>query len=321
MQQGNTAGRARMSWWRWGSPFWQRLGPPIAFFAVAFAIDMLTGQRYSSIWGSMAIVASLISLFPAMRPALIAIGMYGGVWVVFNVLRAFSEDAGLAIGGQEAVADMERSLFGGTLPSTSLQDRLFDPENPGVHDVLLSLVHGSFFIVPFVVAAIVWRKRDALFRSLTVATAFTFALGVVGFVLLPTSPPWLAAPDEVTRVTHSILADTTGTGADAALSFEPNHLAAMPSVHVAATVLVYLVAREFGRIPSILGLIYALLMSFGVVYLGEHYIVDALGGWIIALAGWMLMRRVVGNEPAHRQTVPATHAGSTSAPAGHIDRS
>lgn len=293
MQQGNTASQSRTSRWSGGSPFWQRLLMPVAFFAVAFAVDMLTGQRYSAVWGSMAIVASLVSLFPAIRPALVAIGAYGGVWVAFNIVRAFADDAGMAIGGQDAIAGVERSLFGGTLPSTWLQSRFFAPDQIGIHDIVLSVVHGSFFIVPFVVAAITWRKREALFRSLTVATALTFALGLAGFLLLPTSPPWLAAPDEVTRVTHGILADTGGTGMDAALSFEPNHLAAMPSVHVAATVLVYLVARELGRLPAILGMIYALLMSFGVVYLGEHYIIDALGGWLIALAGWVLMRRFI----------------------------
>jgi membrane-associated phospholipid phosphatase len=32
-------------------------------------------------------------------------------------------------------------------------------------------------------------------------------------------------------------------------------------------------------------------MSVAVVYLGEHYVLDAVGGWAIALGGWALARR------------------------------
>lgn len=272
-----------------------RLLPPVLFFAIAFAVDMLTGQRYSSVWGSAAIIASLVALFPAIVPALAALGTYAAIWVGFNVIRAFADDAGIALGGVDLIADIERAMFGGTLPSTALQDIFFDLEATGVHDVALSLVHGSFFIVPFVVAIVLWlRSREAL-RLYAVSTAITFALGLLGFLLLPTAPPWMAAPDEITRVTHHLLATTTdlslhdGAGG---FTFEPNHLAAMPSVHVAATVLVFLAVRRFGPVANWIGAVYAVAMSVAVVYLGEHYILDAVAGWGIAVAGWILASRV-----------------------------
>src|SRR5690606_39752946 len=64
--------------------------PPVTFFAVAFAIDMLTNQQYSSIWGSAAIVASVIWLFPTILPAVAALGTYAAVWIGFNLVRAFA---------------------------------------------------------------------------------------------------------------------------------------------------------------------------------------------------------------------------------------
>jgi membrane-associated phospholipid phosphatase len=38
--------------------------------------------------------------------------------------------------------------------------------------------------------------------------------------------------------------------------------------------------------------VYALLMTFAVVYLGEHYVLDAALGWVVAGAGWWLAGRL-----------------------------
>ena len=270
----------------------KRFLPVVIFFAIAFTADMLTNQRYSSVWGSAAIIASAIHLFPAIRPALAAVGGFAGVWLGFNLVRAVAEDTGLALAGVGTVADVESAIFGGQLPSEWLQSRFFDPDHIRFQDMALSLVHGSFFVVPFVVAAVVWWKRRELFRPYLIATAVTFALGLIGFILLPTAPPWMSDPDEVTRVTHHVVERTSGVslGGDdgEGFWFEPNDMAAMPSVHVAVAVLVFLLAMQVGRTFAVLGGIYAVLMSVAVVYLGEHFLLDAVLGWGIAVVGWRL---------------------------------
>ena len=285
--------------------FVRRLLPVAVVFAIAFGVDMATGQRYSSVWGSIAIVASVAIILPAVRPALVALGGYGAVWVVFNLGRAVADDAGIALLGTDAVARWERGLSGGRLPAARFQDVAFDPEHVHLHDVVLSLVHGSFFVVPFVVAGMVWWKRRALFRPYALATAATFALGAIGFLLLPTAPPWLSDPGEVTRVTQHVLAETAGvslggSGGGDGFWFEPNHLAALPSIHVAVAVLVCLIASQTGRIAGILGGLYAVLMTVAVVYLGEHFVLDAVLGWAIAVAGWRLACRwQIADRRAH----------------------
>ena len=55
-------------------------------------------------------------------------------------------------------------------------------------------------------------------------------------------------------------------------------MAAMPSVHVAAAVLVGLAIRTVAPRLSVVGIGYALAMSLAVVYLGEHFVVDAVAG-------------------------------------------
>lgn len=296
----------------------QQFLPVAIFFAIAFAVDMLTGQRYSSVWGSAAIVASAIHLLPMIRSALATLGGYAVIWVGFNLVRAIADDTGLAVASTATVSGWERSLFGGTLPSVQFQTWFFDPTRVQMHDVILSLVHASFFVVPLVIAVIVWWRARPFFRPYAIATAASFALSLVGFLLLPTAPPWMSSPGEVTRVTPHVLAETLGVflGSDegahiaGGFRFEPNHLAAMPSVHVSATVLVFLMLMRFGRLPGVIGGTYALLMTIGVVYLGEHFIIDAILGWVTAIIGWSLalhwlqggkrpIQRVWNPLPAH----------------------
>jgi membrane-associated phospholipid phosphatase len=81
------------------------------------------------------------------------------------------------------------------------------------------------------------------------------------------------------------------------LWFEPNALAALPSIHVAATVLLLLAVRRISVQAGVLAGVYALLMTFAVVYLGEHYLIDALAGWVVAGVGWWAaVRLTIGRD-------------------------
>ncbi len=124
-------------------------------------------------------------------------------------------------------------------------------------------------------------------------------------MFLPTAPPWLIETESVTRVTVHALADLslgdTGsagpfgapTTQDPRLGFEPNHVAALPSLHVAAAVLVSLAMRSAWAQLSFVGVAYAMAMTLAVVYLGEHFVMDAPLGWAVALIGWWLAPRFV----------------------------
>jgi membrane-associated phospholipid phosphatase len=57
-----------------------------------------------------------------------------------------------------------------------------------------------------------------------------------------------------------------------------NPLAAMPSLHVASSTMGAILLSEVGPIEGGLGWAYAFALAFALVYLGEHYVVDLLGG-------------------------------------------
>ncbi len=89
-------------------------------------------------------------------------------------------------------ADMDRLMFFGTMPTVWLQEHL-KSRHPPWWEVVMSCVYMSFFILPYVIAGILWlRNRDEwkafvrLFVSLNLAALVIYAL-------LPAAPPWAAA--------------------------------------------------------------------------------------------------------------------------------
>ncbi|MGN6485284.1 MAG: phosphatase PAP2 family protein [Thermomicrobiales bacterium] len=310
-----------------GARLWRLLLPWALAFAVAFAGDRLTGQRWSSFWGSGAIVVSLLVTIPAARGFALAVGAFGGTWLGFNLLRALAGQTPFALAGPDAVARLDEAMGGGLAGSARWQAARLGALRAGDVtwlDQALTLVHFSFFVVPFVVALATWLRNRPLFWRLTLATAITFALALPGFFLLPAAPPWMHDPLAVVRIPHLVLAQwgVMDGSANADYAFEPNAMAAFPSVHVAATVLVLLAAwgatHDGGSFSRWLvrgaALLYALAMSVGVIWLGEHYLVDVIGGWAVALAGWWLASRLWP-----RTSAPADEAaeGGSTPPAVH----
>lgn len=94
---------------------------------------------------------------------------------------------------------VDRWLFFGTIPTVWLQERLKTPEPPW-WEVIISTVYMSFFIVPYVVAGLLWlRNRDDWKAFVWRFVSLSFAALVV-YVWLPAAPPWAAARCTATDV-------------------------------------------------------------------------------------------------------------------------
>jgi PAP2 superfamily len=89
-------------------------------------------------------------------------------------------------------ADTDRWLFFGAMPTVWLQERLKLPHPPW-WEVIFSTVYMSFFILPYVVAAVLWlRDREEWKAFVRLFVGLSFA-GLVIYALLPAAPPWAAA--------------------------------------------------------------------------------------------------------------------------------
>jgi hypothetical protein len=87
--------------------------------------------------------------------------------------------------------DFDRWLFFGTVPTVWLQERIKMPQPPW-WEVIISSIYMSFFILPYVVAGVLWlynRTDWAAFVRRFVALSFA---SVAVYVVLPAAPPWAA---------------------------------------------------------------------------------------------------------------------------------
>jgi hypothetical protein len=219
--------------------------------------------------------------------------MYFGGFVLFALLRTVSDETGFSVKA-EYVADAEARLFGGVLPQQWLQEHLYDPRTVSALDVLTLVVIFSYFVVPHLIALVLWRRDIEAFRLYCPAFLLTLYAGLAVSAVLPTAPPWAAgeftdAPP-VSRVVADVLnwnPESLGQASGGGL----NPVAAMPSLHFAVTMLLVFVLwrHRFLRWGA---MTYAAAMALALVYGGEHYVVDELAGAATAALAWLAVKKV-----------------------------
>jgi membrane-associated phospholipid phosphatase len=190
----------------------------------------------------------------------------------------------------------DRVLGFGTVPTVRLQRALGRPGELRAHDIALSCVHWSWFIVPHgTLAFLLLRYRDLYARSAVLMSA-CFDLGCVLYWTVPTAPPWWASDNGRMPPVRRIMAEAGERVWRRAWhplyhSLQGNPFAAMPSLHFGTSVMAARVLSRVGRAPGAVGWAYALTLGFGLVYLGEHYVVDLLAGGALAETVWRVAPR------------------------------
>lgn len=89
-------------------------------------------------------------------------------------------------------ADADRAMFFGAMPTVWLQERL-KLSTPPWWEVVISSVYMSFFILPYVIAGVLWlrdREEWKAFVRLFVGLNIT---ALLIYALFPAAPPWAAA--------------------------------------------------------------------------------------------------------------------------------
>lgn len=210
--------------------------------------------------------------------------------LAYDLARGVADNTGLAPHTSTGI-DFDRALFGHTLPTNFLQDRLFDANVAHWYDYVTFFVYLSHFFVSLLVAAFLWRYRYPLFRRWRAMVMCIAAAGFATYILFPGTPPWLASQEgHLPYITRTIgyMWQHVGVYPAAAL-FETsnryvNEVAAIPSLHAAYTLLVVLFF--WSRVPRwarALLVCYPLAMGFTLVYTGEHYVFDVVLGWAYAV--------------------------------------
>jgi len=197
----------------------------------------------------------------------------------------------------------------GSCPTTRLQRALGRDDQVRPLEYALSAVHWSWFFVPHgSLAYMLLRHREHYPRSAVLMSA-CFDLGCVVYWILPTAPPWWAGENGNMPPVRRIMAEAGERfwrrfWRPLYHSLQGNPFAAMPSLHFATSVMAARVLSQVGPGHGGLGWAYTVTLGFGLVYLGEHYVIDLVAGLALAEGVWRIAPRI---EPAVRLVAGAVH--------------
>lgn len=222
----------------------------------------------------------------------------------------------------EEPAAVDRAVFGG-VPSVWMQQHLVDGSSHW-YDAAAALVYVTHYVAIPAVTALVWFGMRNRFRPWIAAVLAFTGIGVAGYVVYPAAPPWLASQrgqiggvDRISTLGWEHLQLPLVGDLTSASQAGSNPIAAMPSLHAGAAMLVTLFLWPLARTAWRVALVgYVVLMALALVYTGEHYVVDVVAGWLTAAAAVAVapavIRRRAGTLGAHGRS-----AGLPRRSAGH----
>jgi len=191
---------------------------------------------------------------------------------------------------------VDEALFHGAVPTVWLQAHLWNPQQLHWYDYLASVLYPMHFIVPLVLAFAFWMWRKRVYWRFVSSYLLLCYAGFATYLLFPMAPPWWAYRVGKLPPVHLVLYEVHYDGVQnpivlATQFFKPNPVAAMPSLHAAVPVLIWLTLWKTWPRWGWAAIIYPVAMGLTVVYLGEHYVIDVLAGWLYAFAAFAVVWR------------------------------
>jgi membrane-associated phospholipid phosphatase len=259
--------------------------------ATAFVVLERTPRQEPVLYGGVLAVLIALTWVSASTQSRGAYGLwalYIGSFAIFGVARSFADETGMGTHVDDLVT-AEKTLTFGTVPTVWLQTELFDPWNISWLDHAATYMHWSYFVLPHLFAAHIFLGHRHLFERYVLLFVGVLAVGLAIYFLFPAAPPWVASIQGHIDPTYKI-ATEVGTEFHVNLytKFEAqvrssNPVAAMPSLHMAISVVVLLIAMRVNWTLGAVALLYNGAMAFSLIYLGEHYLVDILAGILVSV--------------------------------------
>ncbi|HWC26657.1 MAG TPA: phosphatase PAP2 family protein [Solirubrobacteraceae bacterium] len=217
-------------------------------------------------------------------------------------------------------------LGGGVPPGVRLQRRLRDRSRANGLDIALTATAYVLWLVPHAVIAWMLLCDERRFPRAAGRLSAVYHVTTLGYWAVPTAPPWWASEQEgeldgaiqhVTRdvaiaVKHRLVGGPEPCVQERLRSDREggNPWGTMPSDAFPAAVVTAKTLAEISPRAGACGWSMALLHGGALVYLGEHYVTDLLGGWLIVELLWRLEPRAL---PLVRLAVAALRTLETRA--------
>jgi hypothetical protein len=189
-------------------------------------------------------------------------------------------------------------LLFGTPPSVWLQQR-FAHSAPAPYDYIAAVLYLMHFVAPLSFAFVLWMRSREEFARFTSSFLVLSYAALATFVVFPAAPPWLASQQGYLPEVH----EQVGVVLSAFPShfhlptvyqlFDPNQVAAIPSLHAAYPLLLLLFACRFFGPRALVLAPYVAGVWLAVIYMGEHYVFDVAVGALYSVAAFVLTDHVL----------------------------
>jgi len=274
----------------------------LIYLAVIFGVMLWRGISIEPEW----VILALLVIAIAMGRGLTFLADWGPFLLLFfayEAMRGFASKTGFA---PHDLSGIERAVFGGTLPTLTLQHDFYHPGVVGVQDVVATFFYFMHFPLPILVGFFFWlNSRDHYHRFIAALLLMCF-LAFVTYLFWPSAPPWWQVKDVVKIIDRTVQSLWGSQYFVSAIyhSFNPNRFAAFPSLHAAFPALAAVYAWPRYRGLSVGLVAWTAAVALSIVYLGEHYVIDALDGFLYVAAATILVEGFT-RWRARRASTPA----------------
>jgi len=271
-----------------------------AYLAVGFATHSVRVYHWFML---LAIPGALLSAERGRRFFLDWAPLFA-FWLVYDRLRLLQPllYSRVAVGRPYSI---ERALFGwianGAIPAHEAQALLTADQSLAANTIewVAQLVYFShLFVVPLAIAAL-WlvgmsreRVRSSFERHVRAFTLLNFS-AVAIYLLIPVALPWCVTLNGMAQPTPALVLNADmalamhGPLIQAMIRNASQWFAAVPSLHGAYPVLLFLLARPMASRVMLVGLVlYGSAMWAATIVLNQHYVIDLIAGAVLAIAAY-----------------------------------
>jgi membrane-associated phospholipid phosphatase len=214
------------------------------------------------------------------------------IFLGYEAMRGIVHDDGITP-QVASLANLEKWLFFGYDPSSVLQHAV-SGSTLHVLAVMATVVYFCHFVVPLLVGLVLWLKDRTQYLRFATALLGMCLVAFVFFMLVPTAPPWYANQAGVLPGVRDLVSNTLPSAVSPFYqSLNPNPTAAFPSLHSAFPFLCFLSLRSVYPRGAWVALAWSFIVFTSVVFLGEHYVVDVIGGVVLACGAWWVVMRLM----------------------------
>jgi membrane-associated phospholipid phosphatase len=286
------------------------LGGSVLYLVLIFGVMLWRGVSIEPQWVVLALLVIAVALGRG-RTFIVDWAPFVVLFFAYEAMRGFAAKTGFA---PHDLSGLERAVFGGTLPTLTLQHLFYIDDKISTQDLVAMFFYFMHFPLPIVVGFVFWVRSREHYRRFVEALLLMAFLAFVTYLFWPSAPPWYQFQNN--DVVHKILNETVDKlwGKNYIVSplythLNPNQFAAFPSLHAAFPALAAVYAWSRYRALAIGLILWTLAVGVSIVYLGEHYVVDVLDGFLYVAAATAIVE-MINRWRAHRAppAAPATPA-------------